>query len=114
MTILLVTTDLMAASMLAGAAKSASAELQVSSPTAAAEAVTTHPPQVVIVDLGSLAGDATPVLQSIRDASPDARLIAFGPHVHKQKLEQAKAAGYDRVMSRGEFFSRAGEVIAGA
>jgi hypothetical protein len=31
-----------------------------------------------------------------------ARLVAFGPHVAKDRLEQAKAAGADASVSRGE------------
>jgi hypothetical protein len=31
-----------------------------------------------------------------------ARLVAFGPHVAKERLDQAKAAGADAVVSRGE------------
>lgn len=32
--------------------------------------------------------------------------IAFGPHVHTGKLEQAREAGFAKVMSRGQFVSR--------
>ena len=32
------------------------------------------------------------------------RLIAFGPHVHKQRLDDAVAAGVDEAVSRGELF----------
>ncbi len=30
------------------------------------------------------------------------KLIAFGPHVHKQRLDDAVAAGVDEAVSRGE------------
>ncbi len=32
--------------------------------------------------------------------------IAFGPHVHTAKLDQAREAGFAKVMSRGQFVSR--------
>lgn len=32
--------------------------------------------------------------------------IAFGPHVHAAKLEQAREAGFAKVMSRGQFVGR--------
>jgi hypothetical protein len=32
--------------------------------------------------------------------------VAFGPHVHTARLEQAKLAGFPRVMSRGQFVSK--------
>lgn len=104
----------MAASMLEGPVRSASAELQVASPAGAAAAAQAKSPALVIVDLGSPIADVAGLLQSIRDAHSNARLVAFGPHVHREKLQQAQDAGCDRVMSRGEFFSKAVDVIAGA
>ena len=32
--------------------------------------------------------------------------IAFGPHVHTAKLDQARDAGFAKVMSRGQFVGR--------
>jgi hypothetical protein len=40
------------------------------------------------------------------------RLIAFGPHVHEEKLAAARTAGFDLVISRGKFFSDVEAIIA--
>lgn len=39
------------------------------------------------------------------------RSVAFGPHVHIAKLEQAKLAGFPRVMSRGQFVSKIPQLL---
>lgn len=57
----------------------------------------------VILDLGTrgrLAGD----LKSLCDARcPNARLIAFGPHVQAAKLQEAKDSGIKTVMTNRQF-----------
>ncbi|MBX3357590.1 MAG: hypothetical protein KF745_04095 [Phycisphaeraceae bacterium] len=39
------------------------------------------------------------------------KIIAFGPHVDVERLEGARAAGADRVMTRGAFAGRLSDVI---
>ena len=68
------------------------------------------PFDLVLLDLQSLSGDAAELVAKARDliarlpvADGDGtKLIAFGPHVAKQRLDDAKAAGADAVVSRGE------------
>ena len=55
---------------------------------------------VVIIDLARF-GD---VVAAIRAAAPDARIVAFGPHVDDELLQQARAAGADSVLPRSQFF----------
>ena len=55
---------------------------------------------VIVVDLARF-GDA---VGAIRAAAPDARIVAFGPHVDDELLERAWAAGADVVMARSQFF----------
>ena len=56
--------------------------------------------EVVIVDLASF-GE---VVAAIHAAEPDARIVAFGPHVDDELLQQARADGADTVMPRSQFF----------
>jgi hypothetical protein len=44
------------------------------------------------------------LLNPQREAQPEklARIVAFGPHVANDRLDQAKAAGADASVSRGE------------
>ncbi len=44
------------------------------------------------------------LLDSISQKGVSIKLIAFGPHVHKQRLDDAVAAGVDEAVSRGELF----------
>ena len=63
------------------------------------------PTTILCVDLGSAIVD--PLLISEQLPTLTARSgIAFGPHVHTAKLDQAREAGFAKVMSRGQFVSR--------
>ena len=55
---------------------------------------------VVLVDLARF-GDA---VAAIRAHAPDARIVAFGPHVDDELLQRARDAGADAVMARSQFF----------
>ena len=55
---------------------------------------------VVVIDL---ARDAA-LVGAVRAAAPDARLVAFGPHVDSELLEQASRDGADVVLPRAKFF----------
>jgi hypothetical protein len=39
------------------------------------------------------------------------RVVAFGPHVHEERLAAARNAGCDEVVSRGEFFARLDAIV---
>lgn len=60
-----------------------------------------HPAaDIVIVDLarfGTAVGD-------LRHALPDARIVAFGPHVDEDAASDARDAGADVVWPRSRFF----------
>ena len=63
------------------------------------------PTTILCVDLGSAIVD--PLLISEQLPTLTARSgIAFGPHVHTAKLDQAREAGFAKIMSRGQFVSR--------
>jgi DNA-binding NarL/FixJ family response regulator len=55
---------------------------------------------VVIVDLARFA-DA---VAEIRAHAPEARIVAFGPHVEGELLQDARDAGADAVLPRSQFF----------
>lgn len=40
--------------------------------------------------------------------------IGFGAHVDADGLQEARAAGFDRVLARSEFFRRLPEILSGA
>ena len=99
--ILLLSSDLMVASRLAGLAAACGAVLEHRREADANDG----PCVLVLVDLQGLPGDAAAVVGRLRSAWPAGacpRLVAFGPHVAREALAAARAAGADDVVSRGE------------
>jgi DNA-binding NarL/FixJ family response regulator len=106
--ILLVSPDLMSTSRITGLARSIDAVVET---LRSLEGIPQAAPfAVVLVDLQALAGDAATVVSRVREiveALPGQvgvpfRVVAFGPHVQKQRLDDAAAAGADAAVSRGE------------
>jgi hypothetical protein len=65
-----------------------------------------------IVDLSGSATDLQLLVHELKKRSPAPRIIAFGPHVHEERLAAAREVGCDQVLSRGQFFSQLDSVIA--
>jgi hypothetical protein len=65
---------------------------------------------VVIVDLAR-SGEQ---IAAVRAAAPEARVVAFGPHVDERGAEAAGAAGADVVMPRSRFFRDPAAAVAGS
>lgn len=106
--ILLVSNDLMSASRIEGLARSLGARLEtLRSPDAQPDG---GPFDLVLLDLQACTGDAGGLVERVRalleprtaQAGTPVRIIAFGPHVHHQRLEEARSAGVTMAVSRGE------------
>ena len=98
--ILLVSSDLMASSRLAGVARGLGDTLDVRASLAAMAAEATY--DVVLIDVQSCP-DPTAAIARGRDAAGAiGKVVAFGPHVWKERLEAAVAAGADAAATRGE------------
>lgn len=110
MTALLVTTDLMATSAADGAARQAGVELKTVSPSAAPEAASAAT-RLVALDLTAKVADLAAWAASIRGVAPNATLLAYGPHVHEGRLAAAQEAGFDVVISRGQFHRQMAELL---
>lgn len=67
--------------------------------------------RLVIVELEA-AGSVDLIPEVVRRV-PDARLVAFGPHVMEDLLSEADAAGAE-VLPRGAFVKRLPEIVAEA
>ncbi len=69
----------------------------------------------MIVDLshpGLVPADVMAQLQPL--LPPGTRTLAFGPHVYKERLQAATAAGFEKVISRGEFHTRLAAILRSA
>lgn len=60
-------------------------------------------PDWVVVDLGARGVEA---LTDWRARYPDAKILAFGPHVEGEMLKAARQAGADEVVVRGKVADR--------
>ncbi|MGL4514922.1 MAG: hypothetical protein ACRCT8_17690 [Lacipirellulaceae bacterium] len=100
----LLSTDLIAHSSAEGAARRAGVPFAVVPPGRATERVD-EGVGLVAIDLTSPIDDLPGLIRSLFALAPDATLVAFGPHVHEERLEAAKLAGCDLVVSRGKFQS---------
>jgi hypothetical protein len=63
---------------------------------------------VVVVDLARDAALVGPV----RAVAPEARIVAFGPHVDTDVLDQATRDGADVVLPRSRFFQDPARAVA--
>ena len=99
--ILLVSSDLMASSRLAGVARGFGDVLDVRAavPTGDHDAA---PYDVVLLDIQSCPDPATAIAGVRGRAGQGGVVIAFGPHVWKERLDAAVAAGADAAATRGE------------
>ena len=114
MSVLLFTTDLMTSSKVDAAARRQGVTLvTVASGTALLEKAGEAGAALVILDLNSPGVDPADLVSKLRGLSaPPRSILAFGPHVHEAKLEAARAAGCDAVISRGQFHAQVDELIA--
>lgn len=110
MSALLVTTDLMATSAADGAARQAGVGLTTVSPDAAAGAAS-EATRLVALDLTAKVDDLAAWIAPVRAAAPQATLLAYGPHVHEARLQAAHDAGFDVVLSRGQFHRQMAELL---
>ena len=61
-------------------------------------------PRCIIVDLGNPGLSIADLTQHVRKSCfPMPRIVAYGSHVDKARLDAARAAGCDEVMARSKF-----------
>jgi CheY-like chemotaxis protein len=71
-------------------------------------------PRLVIVDLDLRGSDPIVLIHDLKKTAETGHLsvLAYGAHVNEEKLEQARAAGADRVMPRGMFARQLATILA--
>jgi hypothetical protein len=90
--------DLMFASRVRGAAEAAGLGFQLTGSLPEDRMI-----RWVIVDLATRSGSVDGLMQRCQQVCPDAKVLAYGPHVQVAKLEKAKQAGIPVVITRGQF-----------
>ncbi|MFM2094861.1 MAG: hypothetical protein RIS70_1985, partial [Planctomycetota bacterium] len=58
---------------------------------------------LALLDLGTVTGAVSELISELRAGNPDCKVIAYGPHVHVDRLIEAQKAGCDEVLARGTF-----------
>ncbi|MFN9370002.1 MAG: hypothetical protein ACK6CT_14760 [Planctomycetia bacterium] len=113
--ILVVSSDLLAASRLAGLAHAAGARLEQRAAIDAAGG----PCDLVLLDLQGMRGPIEPIVTAARTALGSAsrerpgRVVVFGPHVAGDRLREAVEAGCDEAVSRGELLGSFATLLRG-
>jgi CheY-like chemotaxis protein len=67
----------------------------------AVQAVESHAPRMLIVDLRNPGLDCVQLVTQLPENRP--QLLGFYPHVQAEYLEAAQAAGFDEIVTRGQF-----------
>jgi len=112
-TVVLVSDDLMLRSQVAGHAL----RLGMAPPTqttvgALASCLDDVQPRLLILDLAAGGMDVAETTDlARRTTGTKLRIVAFAPHVHQQRLQQASDAGCDVVLSRGQFVRQLDELL---
>lgn len=113
-TVVLLASDLMLSSTVSGFASSAALPFRcLSSHAEVADLATANPDMLLLIDLGCPGLDVASLASSIPPVVL-ATAVAYGPHVHTARLQQATDAGFGQVMSRGQFSAQVGRLIADA
>jgi DNA-binding NarL/FixJ family response regulator len=106
--LVLVSGDLMVASRIEGAARKCGLNMS----TAVGHAVAEGDCRVVLVDLRTPGLELPTLIANVRQLAPQPAVVAFGPHVHEESLAQARNAGCDLVVSRGQLERDAESILA--
>jgi hypothetical protein len=110
--ILLLASDLMLSSTVSGFASAAGRSFRSAlSVDEAVGLIGQYDHCLLLVDLGLMGLDVVELAQQI-PVELLTNAVAYGPHVHEEKLAAATAAGFGRVMSRGQFSAQVGRLIA--
>lgn len=112
MVVVVLTTDLIAASKVEAAAARAEMALRIAATDEEAVRLSVETSAtLVLVDLGSASVDVVSLVEQLRSHDEPPAVVAFGPHVHKTKLEAAQRAGCDQVLSRGGLLGHIDEIL---
>jgi CheY-like chemotaxis protein len=100
----LLTTNLLFSTMVTGTARAVGHEVAVAGDVVeAVELWRVGPPAYFIIDLGMAEIEIAPLVARLREAGGAVPTIAFGSHVDKARLDEARAAGCVEVLPRSRF-----------
>jgi CheY-like chemotaxis protein len=114
MSVVLLSSDLSVLSRIEGITASRGKSVRiVSASLQAIEVCKTEAIELLVVDLSRPALDIVTLIHQLRSGHGVAtRVVAFGPHVHENRLAAARGAGCDVVVSRGQFFAQLESILS--
>ena len=112
MAVLYLTGDLLFSSRVSGAATNLGVPLLIcGSVDKLQELASNNAANLVLIDLTLAGVDLQEAVPAIRAKAPQAKVVAYGPHVHEAALAAATAVGCDEVLSRGQFDREFGRLL---
>ena len=113
MTVVLLTADLMCMSKVSAAAAQAGSACVSAMSTAALDDKLAEGTRLVLLDLATPGVTPSALVPKLRTALKNRpRVVAFGPHVQGELLEEAETSGCDGVFTRGEFHAKLPQIIS--
>ena len=114
MTVYALVADLFFSARIRETANQLGAECEVFRDAAAALArVADVAPGLVIVDMDLKTGDATAAVRALKAAAPAVTVVGFLHDAHEELIRAARAAGCDKVLSRGGLTAKLPGLLGG-
>lgn len=113
---LALTADLIFASRIQGAARSAGVPVRiVRTGEEVVESARAEAPRVILLDLEARRVNIVGVIEKLRadEATASVPIVVFGPHVEGEALVAAREAGADRVLARSAFVQQLPRLVRG-
>lgn len=109
---ILCTTDLLGSSKITATAAQAGWQMQVVARRDALLRIAQEQgSKLVVFDLTLGGLDLAEVIPELKALDSKPATVAFGPHVHEVKLQAARDAGCDEVLTRGQFHQGLGVLL---
>jgi DNA-binding NarL/FixJ family response regulator len=112
-TVLFLSSDLMFSSRVVGTAKELNVRVQlVADPSSLPQQITADC-RLVLIDLALDRLNLPSTVKAIKAAAPAAHVVAYGAHVDEAALADAREAGCDTVLTRGQFHKQYADLLGG-
>lgn len=112
MSILFVSSDLMFSSRVGGVARQQGVEFRMIGGDQAADRIASESPRLIFVDLAAAGCDIESICQAAATIDPQPPVVAYASHVMESRLAEARDAGCDEVLSRGQFDRSFSQLVA--
>src|SRR5688500_10596350 len=110
--VLCLTSDLLFSSRVAGVARQTGIDLVVAgSRDKLRELLAANHTSAILVDLEHRDADPVQIISLLEAAARRPTIIGYGPHVKEPLLSAARTAGFDVVLSRGQFDQQIGHLL---